>query len=160
MDSITLKRGVTLVVIVTEDFREQLTAEVKDAIAEVDRNVQQLENQSRRYLFELQRTNLQQAAALRQRVDEERQRQNAVKTELERQMEVVTKLQVGDEFRRGSLEGTVEVKIGDNLPQVLNAAEIVIKDGIVQEFRYGVPVPEHEAHDHEPDTAALELAGA
>lgn len=164
MKSITLKRAVTLVVIVTDDFKEQLTAEVTAAIQEVDRNLQQLETQSRRYLFELQRTNLQQAAALRQRVDEERQRQNAVKSELERQLEEVGKLKPDDEFRRGSLEGTVDVKVGDNLPQVLNAAEVVIKDGIVQEFRYGTP---QLMEDLETDSAEegapipeLNLAGA
>jgi hypothetical protein len=136
MESITLKRAVTLVVIVTEEFKQQLKAEVGAAIDEVDRNTQQLDNQSRRYLLELQRTNLQQAMALRQRVDEERQRQNAMRTELERQLEEVDGLEIASEFRRGTLEGLVEVKAGDNLLERVNGAEIVIKDGIVQEFRY------------------------
>ncbi|MDQ2733339.1 MAG: YlqD family protein [Armatimonadota bacterium] len=137
MDSITVKRAVTLFAIVTDELKTQLSGEVNAAMEEVDRNVQQLETQSRRYMLELQRTNLQQAMALRQRVDEERQKHTAVRTELERQMNEVQSLEMGTEFRRGVLEGTVEIKVGDNLLQVLNGAEIVVKDGLVQEFRYG-----------------------
>ena len=137
MDSITLKRGVTLIAIVTEDLKEQLTGEVAAAIDEVNRNIQQLETQSRRYLLELQRTNLQQAMALRQRVDEERQKHASVKAELEQQLTAVGDLELDTEFRRGVLEGTVDVKPGDELLTVLNRAEIVVKDGIVQEIRYG-----------------------
>ena len=137
MDSIILKRAVTLIAIVTDELKEQLSTEIGGGIAEVENNIQQLESQSRRYLLELQRTNLQQAMQLRQRVDEERQKYAAVKAELESQLDEVNKLELGSEFRRGVLEGQAEVKPGDNLLQVLNSAEIVMKDGIVQEIRYG-----------------------
>ncbi|HET6385274.1 MAG TPA: YlqD family protein [Armatimonadota bacterium] len=136
MNSITLKRGVTLIAIVTEEFKEQLAAEIQAAIDEVDSTVEQLDSQSRRYLLELQRTNLQQAMALRQRVDEERQKHASVRAELTRQLEDVGKLEIASEFRRGTLEGVVEVSVGDNLMQLLNGAELVMKDGVVQELRY------------------------
>jgi len=146
MEALTLKRAVTLIAIVTEEFREQLIAEVTAAIDEINNTINQLDTQSRRYLLELQRTNLQQAMALRQRVDEERARHNSVKSELERQFAEVKELEIGTEFRRGTLEGVVEIKRGDNLLQLLNGAEIVIRDGIVEDIRLmdipaGTPIP-------------------
>jgi hypothetical protein len=135
MDSITLKRAVTIVAIVTEDLKQQLRDELGARIAEVDNNVQQLDAQSRRYMLELQRTNLQQAMALRERVDQEKMRHHALKSELQDQLQEVENLELDSEFRRGVLEGTVELKVGDSLPQSLYGAEIVMKDGIVQALR-------------------------
>ena len=45
------------------------------------------------------------------------------------------KLVLNTEFIQGPLEGPVTVKSGDNLYKKIGAAEILVKDGVVQEIR-------------------------
>jgi hypothetical protein len=132
-----LKRPVTLKVIVTDEFKKELGEELQDAIARVEAAQQQIEFQSRRYMLELQKTNLNQAMAVRQQFEAEKQKQENLKTELTQQLVLAKELELGSEFARGTLEGQVEIQVGDNLFNRLSKAEIVIKDGLVQEIREG-----------------------
>ncbi len=43
-------------------------------------------------------------------------------------------LPLGSTFSQGTIDGLVSIKPGDNLYHKLGAAEIIIKDGIVQEI--------------------------
>jgi hypothetical protein len=42
---------------------------------------------------------------------------------------------MGSEFVRGLIEGTVEIRKGDNLSEKMGRAEIITKDDIVIEIR-------------------------
>ena len=50
-------------------------------------------------------------------------------------IEEAKKLIIGSEFVQGPLEGPVTVAIGDNLYKKVGGAEIIVKDGIIQEIR-------------------------
>lgn len=126
-----LRRQVLLKAIVTEKLKEQLTREVQEAIAEVENGQQQLDIQSRRLMLELQRTDLNRAMAFRQQLEAEKRKQDDVKAELRQRLQEYERLELGSEFVRGLLEGTVEIKEGDNLAAKMSQAEILVKDDIV-----------------------------
>lgn len=135
MGSITVKRSVGVRVIVTEEFKEELKTELQNAATETQRRIDQMEMHSRRLLSELQRTDLSQAMQARRQIEAERQRHDALKQDIQRQLQEVEKIEIGSEYPRGTLEGVVELHDGDDLVQKLSGSEIIIKDGVVVEIR-------------------------
>jgi hypothetical protein len=135
MASLVIKRPVQVTVITTESFKQDLLKELQESIGAVQSHIEQMEFQGRRALADLQRTNLNQAMALRQQLETEKRKYEDMKKELEQRIEEVTALEIGAEYPRGTLESEVEIKSGDNLFEKLSQAQVIIKDGIVQEIR-------------------------
>ena len=135
MSSVTVKRSVGVQVIVTEKFREELKAELQEAADATQRRIDQVEFQSRRFLADLQRTDLTQAMDARRQIESEKRRQEGVRQDILRQLEETDKLEIGSEYPRGHLEGVVELKEGDDLFKKLTGSQIVIRDGLIVEVR-------------------------
>jgi hypothetical protein len=135
MASLTITRPITLRVIVTEEFKQEMEAELQEAADTTQRRIDQIDFQARRILADLQRTDLNQAMQVRQQIEAEKDRHESAKKELLERAKQVRELELGSEFPRGTLEGTVEIKEGENLYDKLAKTEIVIKDGIVVEIR-------------------------
>jgi hypothetical protein len=130
-----LKRQILLKAVVTEKLKEQLLADVQDAIKRVEEAQDELERQSRRLMLELQRTDLNRAMAFRQQIDVEKRKQEDVKAELQEQLKEYRGLTLGEEIARGALEGQVEVNLGDNIQEKLGQAEILVEDDVIREIR-------------------------
>jgi len=137
MSSITVKRSIGVQVIVTEEFKAELKAELQEAADAAQRRMDQIELQSRRVLADLQRTDLTQAMNARRQIEAEVQRHQALKQDVLRQIEEAEKLELGSEYPRGALEGVVELKEGDDLLKKLTGSQVVIKDGMIVEVRGG-----------------------
>lgn len=135
MSSVTIKRNVVLRSIVTDQLRAELSGELEAAAEELAQRIQQLDFQTRAYITDLQRTNLQQAMAVRKQVEAEKKRQQELRDALLERKAQVEELEDGAEVIRGTLESLVEVKVGDNLARVLGGVEIVTKDDEVVEIR-------------------------
>ena len=135
-ESLELKRIVMVKAIVTESFKDNLVKELERAVTNIDGQVNQMEAQSKNYLEDLKKKGLmQKAAAFKHQFDEERGRQSAAKADLTMKIEEAKRLQIGSEFVQGPLEGPVDVSIGDNLYKKVGGAELIVKDGIIQEIR-------------------------
>lgn len=134
MPSVIVKRPIQITVITTETFKQDLLKEIQESVDAVQRHIEQMEFQGRRALADLQRTNLNQAMALRQQLEAEKRKYEDMKKELEQRREEVEKLELGEEYPRGTMESEVEIKVGDNLFEKLSQAQIIIKDGVVQEI--------------------------
>ncbi|MFA6417789.1 MAG: YlqD family protein [Candidatus Margulisiibacteriota bacterium] len=135
-EGIELKRVVMVKAIVTEAFKQNLIKELERAIANLEGQLGQMEGQSKAYLEDLKKKGLmQKAAAFKHQLDEERNRRSASKADLMMKIEEAKRLQVGSEFVQGPLEGPVNVGVGDNLYKKVGGAEIIVKDGVVQEIR-------------------------
>ena len=135
MSGITVKRSIGVRVIVSEEFKEDLKNELQEAATETQRRIDQMEMNSRRLLADLQRTDLSQAMQARRQIEAERQRHDALKQDIQRQLQEVDKLEIGSEYPRGTVEGVVELNQGDDLVQKLSGSQIVIKDGVIVELR-------------------------
>jgi hypothetical protein len=130
-----LKRQILLKAVVTDGLKEQLIQEVNDAIQRVEDAQDELERQSRRLMLELQRTDLNRAMAFRQQLDAEKRKQEDVKATLQEQLKEYQELTLGEEIVRGTLEGDVEIGVGDNINEKLGQAEILVEDDVVKEIR-------------------------
>ena len=137
MAKVTLRRPLAYKVIVTEQFRQEMGEELQRAADEVQGQLDQLDFQSRRYLLELQKTNLSQAMAVRDEIEKEKRKQQRVKEEILNRKKEIAEMPDGERFLRGMLEGIVEVSEGDNLRNLLTAAEILVKDDVVIEIKDG-----------------------
>ncbi len=133
--ALTISRPVAIKTIVTEAFKRLYTQELEEAIKRVEAVEQQLETQIRR--SELERQLAPQARAIRQQLEYERARQEATRAELGMRLREAQQLELNSEFSQGTLEGLVEVNVGDNLFNKIGHTEIVVKDGIILEIREG-----------------------
>lgn len=135
-NSVELKRVVMVKAIVTEAFKQNLVKELERAIGNLEAQVNQMENQSKNYLEDLKKKGLmQKAAAFKHQLEDEKGRQAAAKADLSMKIEEAKRLTIGSEFVQGPLEGPVDVSVGDNLYKKVGGAEIIVKDGIIQEIR-------------------------
>jgi predicted RNase H-like nuclease (RuvC/YqgF family) len=154
---LTVKRSINLIVIVTEQFREEVRAELQEAIDTTQRRMEQMDFQGRRLLAELQRTDITQAMSARRQLEAEKRRYETLKQELRDQLAEIEKLELGSEYPRGTLEGQVEVEVGDNLFTKMAGASIIIKDGVVIELREepvsGTRLPAGTPEGEEPEVA-------
>ena len=75
------------------------------------------------------------SSPLQEKLNEEKERLTDIRSEMDARLREVEKLEIGNEYRRGAIESFVEVNVGDNLYQKLGGAEVVVKDGVVVEFR-------------------------
>ncbi len=132
---VVIKRNVILRSIVTDRLKEQLKEELQRSIEEIDQRIQQIDFRTQPYITELQRSNIQQAMAVRQQVNQEKEKQRSVREVLLGRIKQVEELELGEEIIRGTLESQVEVEEGDNLAEVLGGQEIVTKDDVVVEIR-------------------------
>lgn len=131
--ALTISRPVVIKTIVTEGFKRLYIQELEEAIKRVETLEQQLDTQVRR--SELERQVSPQSRAIRQQLELERARQEATRAELGMRLREAQQLELNSEFPQGTVEGLVEVNIGDNLFNKIGHTEMVVKDGIVIEIR-------------------------
>jgi hypothetical protein len=134
--SIELKRVVMVKAVVTEAFKDNLMKELERAVKNLDTQAQQMDFQAKSYMEDLKKKGMiSQMTAFKHQLDEEKGRQAAAKADLQAKIEESKKLVLNTEFIQGPLEGPITVKTGDNLYKKIGAAEILVKDGVVQEIR-------------------------
>lgn len=126
-----LKRTVVITAIVTEGLKEEYARELGASIEEIDGNQRDLEAQSRRYMLQLPSADL--ASTLRQQVEAETRKFEGARQEIRQRLEQVKTLEIDQRVTYATLEGYVDLVVGDDLKKKLGTAEVVIKDGVVQE---------------------------
>ena len=137
MQSISLRRQVTIVAIVTEQFRQQASAELQAGLQQMDMEMQQLEFQGKRAITDFEKRGASSAEIenVKEQIEEQRQRIRAQKADMLGKLDMVSKMEVGSEFHQGNVDNFVDVKVGDHLYAKLANPQIIVKDGIVQEIR-------------------------
>ncbi|HUS80874.1 MAG TPA: YlqD family protein [Armatimonadota bacterium] len=147
-DSVIVKRDVVLRAIVTDALKADLDEEFGQAIDELDRQITRLDIGARQYVTDLQRSDIQQAMAVRQQIEAEKRRLQQTKDQLIQRRRQIGELEPGAEIIRGTIEGQTELRVGDNLQTALRGVEVVLKDDEVVEIRETeggiVAVPEEE----------------
>lgn len=134
MESMTLKCPVTIKAKVTEDLKKELSTEIQEKIKQADVELQQIEFHAKRIMAEQAKQDAQGLVQLRHQVEAERQKRLEFKNRLLDKMKETAQLEIGSEIVQGTLERIIEVKVGDQLPQLMNA-EILLEDGKVLAFR-------------------------
>lgn len=136
METLHLRQDVGLVFIVTEELKTRLLEEFTAASDDIQQQIDQFDFRARHALAELQRADLNRAMAARQQIESEKRRLEAVKHEIADRRKEIEDLQIGSEYPRGTIEGTVDIQMGDNLFEKLAGYQIIVKDGSVVEIRH------------------------
>ena len=134
MNTITLKCPVTIKSKVTETLKEQLVAEIKEAMAKIDMELQQIEFHAKRLMTEQVRSDVQGLTALRQQIDGEKQKRLELKNHMQDKLKETSQLEIGAEIVQGTIEQLVTVQEGDDL-QKLMSREILLEDGKILAIR-------------------------
>ena len=131
MDSIEIRRPVFVKAIVTESFRKLVLDDTESAVKNHEAMFKQME--------ELYEKNKNIAAAplleMEKRILLERARLAEIKKEMAKRISDFKAVPEGEEILFNIMEGTVSVKVGDDLKKTLSSAEIVMKDFKVVELR-------------------------
>ncbi|MDK2888500.1 YlqD protein [Desulfofundulus australicus DSM 11792] len=134
MEKMTLMVPVLVKVKVTDKYKQALSADIQQAIHQLDMQMQHLEFQARRVVAELEKKNPQGIPAARQQIEQERSRRLEAREKLVDKLKEVARLNPGEEVVQGQLQCLVELKVGDNFQEIVSR-EIILEDGMVVEIR-------------------------
>lgn len=141
-NALLLKRLVSLKVIVTPRWKEEMQQQLQAQVGQMDGQLQQLEAQGQRAIAEIQKQSIvplppsvtQQIDNIQIQVNQQKSEILGQKNQALQQMQQVQLLELNQEVIQGQMESFFRVQIGDNLVQKMNV-EIVLRDGVVEEIR-------------------------
>ena len=137
-----LKRPITVKVIVTPLWKEEVQQQLQGQISELDQQLQNLDLQGQRAIAELQQGNIvpispeaqAQIKNIENQVSNKKREMLEQKNQALQQIQQIQTLELDQEIVQGQMESLFRLEKGDNLVQKLKV-EIVVRDGIVQDIR-------------------------
>ncbi len=142
MSKIKVKRPVTIKTIVTSDFKKQAAEELSKEIQLLESQIIQLELQHKQVIDQVNSFNTQYEESSSQQVQDalediatRLQQMSGIKQELMSQRDTINHIALENVIVTGSLENYVELEIGENIYDKFKQAEILVKDGIIQEIK-------------------------
>jgi len=143
--SLTIKRTITVRAVVTPRWKEDAERELSNAIANVDGQLSQLEQEGQQLIDEIRRQSLnpldprvqEQVGSVQQQVAAKRAELEEQKRQILEQQRQVRELEMEQIVEQGQLDSTVEVRVGDNLVQKLQAA-VLVRDGVIEAIEGGL----------------------
>ncbi|MDU6914100.1 MAG: YlqD family protein, partial [Veillonella sp.] len=134
MEEMTLRVPVAVKAKVTEDLKAKIVSDLETRLDMVNKDLEAIEFQAQRILADAAKVDATSLTAIRQQIDEEKNKRLAFKEEVTAKLKDAQELSLGTEIPQGTLEQTVTVKIGDNLDAMMGA-EILLEDGKIVAFR-------------------------
>lgn len=134
MESMTLKCPVTVKAKVTEELKKRMLDQFQSNIQKVELELQQIEIEAKRILEEQAQKDIQGVAPIRQQIEMEQHKRLDFKSQMAAKIKETEALEIGSEVVQGTLERVVEIKVGDMMPELMNA-EILVEDGKIIAFR-------------------------
>ena len=131
MDSISVKIPVPIKAKLTEKLKKRIVEELTNNIKQVELELQQLDIQEKRVVAEQAQNDLQQLQAIRQHFGAERQKRLEYKEQAEAKLQDTNKLALGAEIVQGTLERLAEIKVGDNMRELMNVEVLVEDDKVI-----------------------------
>lgn len=130
---LTITRPVMVKVRITDQYKRSLAMELQQTVAKLELEIQQLEFQVRK-LNEMAKKNPSAAELPLAQLEQERQKRKDTRLKLLDKIKEVGKLENGTEVLQGKVESFVQVRVGDDWNQLMNA-EIILQDGKVAAIR-------------------------
>ena len=134
MEEMTLRVPVAVKAKVTDDLKAKIVSDLETRLDMVNKDLEAIEFQAQRILADAAKVDATSLTAIRQQIDEEKNKRLAFKEEVTAKLKDAKELSLGTEIPQGTLEQTVTVKIGDNLDAMMGA-EILLEDGKIVAFR-------------------------
>ena len=127
MDSISIKVPVTVKAKLTEKLKERLINDFTKTAEQMNLEIKQIEIDRKRELD----NNPEQAGRISQFFGNEIAQRRQRIAEANARKETVEKLTIGAEITQGTLERQVELKIGDNMREIMNVEVLIEDDKII-----------------------------
>jgi len=128
--TLTIKRNITVRAVVTPRWKEDAERELSNAISGVDQQLAQLEQEGQQVIDQIRRQSAnpldprvqEQVASVQQQVAAKRAELEEQKRQLLEQQRQVRELEMEAVVEQGQIESTIDVTVGDNLVEKLQAA--------------------------------------
>lgn len=134
MEKITVMRSISVKQVVTENFKKKAALEIQEALKKVESDLESFDKQTKKTITELTLKGHPQINQIKQQVETEKGKLNSYKQQLLEQLKVISKFNLDEEVVQGTVDGPMEIQVGDNYDG-LNKVEIILKDGVVVEIR-------------------------
>ena len=142
--SLTIKRTITVRAVVTPRWKEDAECELSNAIANVDAQLSQLEQEGQQLVDEIRRQSAnpldprvqEQVASVQQQVATKRAELEEQKRQMLEQQRQVRELEMEQIVEQGQIESVCDVQVGDNLVEKLQAA-VLVRDGVIEAIEAG-----------------------
>ena len=136
MDSISVKVPVTIKAKLTEKLKARMLDELANGIKRAELELQQIDMEEARVMKEAQPNEntpegVAQIRAIRAHFGEERQKRVEYREQALAKQEETQKLALGAEIIQGTLERQTELKIGDDMREIMNVEVLVEDDKII-----------------------------
>ncbi|MDA1246394.1 MAG: YlqD family protein [Cyanobacteria bacterium] len=137
--SLTIKRTITVRAVVTPRWKEDAERELSNAIANVDSQLSQLEQEGQQLVDDIRRQSAnpldprvqEQVASVQQQVAAKRAELEEQKRQMLEQQRQVRELEMEQIVEQGQIESVCDVQVGDNLVEKLQAA-LLVRDGVIE----------------------------
>jgi hypothetical protein len=134
---VQIARKVLLKVVVTDDFKKRYAAQLKGLVSEVNVELEKIRTTEQQFLLKVNSMDYNYVMQVREQLEREKAtRENTIR-ELDERMKEMDAMAIDSIFTQGTLDGFVNLNVGDNLENRLGKAEIVIKDGVIQSINEG-----------------------
>jgi F0F1-type ATP synthase membrane subunit b/b' len=137
--TLSIKRSITVRAVVTPRWKEDAERELSNAIANVDGQLSQLEQEGQQLIDEIRRQSANpldprvkdQVASVQDQVATKRAELDEQKRQMLEQQRQVRVLEMEQIVEQGQIESVCEVRVGDNLVEKLQAA-VLVRDGVIE----------------------------
>lgn len=137
--SITIKRNITVRAVVTPRWKGDAERELSTALANLDQQLAQLEQEGQQVIDEIRRQSAnpldprvqEQVGSVQQQVAAKRSEIDEQKRQVLEQQRQVRDLEFEQVVEQGQIESFVDVAVGDNLVLKLQAA-VLVRDGVIE----------------------------
>ena len=132
-----IARKVLLKVVVTDDFKKRYATQLKGLQNEVNVELEKIKTTEQQFLLKVNNMDYNYVMQVREQLEREKATRESTLKELDERMKEMEAMTVDSIFTQGTLDGFIDLKVGDNLENMLGRAEIVIKDGVIQSINEG-----------------------
>jgi uncharacterized protein (DUF342 family) len=137
--TLQIKRQITVRAVVTPRWKEDAERELSNAVSNADAQLSQLEQEGQQVIDEIRRQSAnpldprvqEQVSSVQQQVAAKRAEIEQQRGQMLEQQRQVRELEMGQIVEQGQLESVVEVRVGDNLVEKLQAA-VLVRDGVIE----------------------------
>ena len=141
---LSIKRSITVRAVVTPAWKEEAERELSSAIASLDQQLAQLEQEGLQVIEDIRRQSAnpldprvqEQVGQVQQQVAAKRAELEEKKRSLLQQQGQVREFDMEQIVDQGQLESFCDVKVGDNLVSKMNVS-LVVRDGVIESIEQG-----------------------
>jgi DNA repair exonuclease SbcCD ATPase subunit len=137
--TLTIKRSITVRAVVTPRWKEDAEREIANALADAEAQLAQLDQEGQQLIDEIRRQSANpldprvqdQVGSVQQQVAAKRAELEEQKRQMLEQQRQVRELELEQVVEQGQIESLCEVRVGDSLVDILQAA-VLVRDGVIE----------------------------